>query len=146
MSLSSDASPSSSPLNAHPSQMEQCLILRTRLLTVYAVRRYFRLWELSVLCPLVEKMRLSFLERHWMAWSLSGRLDAIEFAPPLCRRQPRHRYWSGLLARWRGLTFGMSSVLVRVYWLDDEGAPSECHRVWWRRADTSKSSLRQGCG
>ena len=35
----------------------------------------------------------------------------------------------GLLARWRGLTFGMSSVLVRVYWLGDEGAPSECYRV-----------------
>ena len=37
-------------------------------------------------------MRLSFLERHWMAWSLSGRLDAIELAPPLCKRQPRHPY------------------------------------------------------
>ena len=69
------------------------LILRTRpptrLLTVYAVGRYFRLWKLSVLCPLVEEMRLSFLERHWMAWSLSGRLDGTEFTPPLCRRQSR---------------------------------------------------------
>ena len=35
----------------------------------------------------------------------------------------------GLLARWRELTFGMSLVLVRVYWLDDEGAPLECHRI-----------------
>ena len=34
-----------------------------------------------------------------------------------------------LLVRWRGLTFGMSLVLVRVYWLDDKGAPLECHRV-----------------
>ena len=51
--------------------MEQRLILRTRpptqFLTVYAVGRYFRLWKLSVLRPLVEEMRLSFLERHWMA-------------------------------------------------------------------------------
>ena len=61
----------------------------TKLLTVYAVGRYFRLWELSVLCLLVKEMRLSFLKRHWMAWSLSGRLDATEFAPPLCKRQPR---------------------------------------------------------
>ena len=64
------------------------LILRTRLptrlLTVYAVGRYFRLWELSVLRPLVKEMRLSFLERHWMAWSLSSRLDATGFAPLLC--------------------------------------------------------------
>ena len=36
----------------------------------------------------------------------------------------------GLLARWRGLIFSMSLVFVRVYWLDDKGAPSECHRVW----------------
>ena len=35
----------------------------------------------------------------------------------------------GVLARWQRLTFGMSSVLVRVYWLDDEGALSECHQV-----------------
>ena len=27
-----------------------------------------------------------------MAWSLSGWLDVIELAPPLCRRQPRHPY------------------------------------------------------
>ena len=44
-------------------------------------------------------MRLSFLKRHWMAWSLSGWLDAIEYVPPLCRRQPCYWYWSGLLAR-----------------------------------------------
>ena len=83
-SLSSIASPSSSPLDVHPSQMEQRFILRPRLLTVYAVEKYFRLWELSVLRPLVEEMRSSFLERHWMAWSLSSRLDATGFAPPLC--------------------------------------------------------------
>ena len=35
----------------------------------------------------------------------------------------------GLLARWRGLAIGISLVLSRVYWLDDEGAPSECHWV-----------------
>ena len=84
------------------------LILRTRpptrLLTVYIVGRYFRLWELSVLCPLVEEMRLSFLERHWMAWSLSSRLDATGFAPPLCVDIS--------LVWWRGLTF--SSALIRV--------------------------------
>ena len=72
--------------------MEKRLTLRTQpptqLLTVYAVGRYFRLWELSVLRPLVEEMRLSFLKRHWIAWSLSGRLDVTAFAPPLCRRQP----------------------------------------------------------
>ena len=34
-----------------------------------------------------------------------------------------------------------SLVLVRVYWLDDEGTPSECHRVWWRKTDTSKPSV-----
>ena len=38
-----------------------------------------------------QRMRLLFLKRHSMAWSLSGQLDAIEHAPPLCRRQPR--YW-----------------------------------------------------
>ena len=41
-----------------------------------------------MLCPLVEEMRLSFFERHYMTWSLSGWLDATEFAPSLCRRQP----------------------------------------------------------
>ena len=35
----------------------------------------------------------------------------------------------GLLAGWRGLIFGMLSVLVRVYWLYDKGAPLECHWV-----------------
>ena len=64
------------------------LILRTqpptRLLTVYVVGRYFRLWELFVLCPLVEEMKSLFLELHWMAWSLSSRLDRTGFAPPLC--------------------------------------------------------------
>ena len=67
------------------------LILRTepptRLFTVYVVGRYFWLWELSVLRSLVEEMRLSFLEHYWMAWSLSGWLNATEFAPPLYRRQ-----------------------------------------------------------
>ena len=76
----------------------------TRLLTVYAVGRYFRLWELSVLRPLIEEMRSSFLKRHWMAWSLNSRLDATGFAPPL--------YIDVSLIWWRGLTF--SSMLVRV--------------------------------
>ena len=61
-----------------------CTRLPTRLLTVYAVGKYFRLWKLSVLRPLVEEMRSSFLERYWMAWSLSSRLDATGFALPLC--------------------------------------------------------------
>ena len=30
------------------------------------------------------------------------------------------------------------SVMVRVYWLDDKRAPLGCHRVWWQRTDTSK--------
>ena len=94
------------------------LILRTqpptRLFIVYAVGRYFRLWELSVLRPLVEEMRLSFLKRHWMAWSLSSRLDATEFAFPLCRRQPR------LMTR-AHLLIGTGPG----YWLGDEGAPPQ---------------------
>ena len=98
--------------------MEQRLTLRTRpptrLLTVYAVGRYFRLWELSVFHPLVEEMRSSFLEHHWMAWSLSSWLDATKFAPPLCRRQPR------LMTR--------AHLLINTgpgCWLDDEGAPPQ---------------------
>ena len=91
-------------------------------------------------------MRLSFFKCHWMAWSLSSWLDAIEYVSPLCSRQPCHWYWSGLLARWRRLTFGMSSVLVSAYWLDDKGASLECHRVWWQRTDTSKLLLRQSYG
>ena len=53
-----------------------------------------------------------------MAWSLSGRLDATEFAPPLCRRQPR------LMTR-AHLLIGTGQGC----WLDDEGAPPGCHRV-----------------
>ena len=97
------------------------LILRTwqptQLLTVYAVGRYFRLWKLSVLCPLVKEMRLSFLERHLMAWSLSSRLDATEFALFLCRRQPR------LLTRAHFL-IGTGPGC----WWDDERAPSQVIR------------------
>ena len=55
-------------------------------------------------------------------------------------------------------------VLVKVYWLDDEGPPQyvigtgqgllnrwqrstlECYQVWWQKTDTSKSLLYQGCG
>ena len=92
------------------------LILRTwpptRLLTIYAVRRYFRLWELSVLYPLVEEMRLSFLKRHWMAWSLSSWLDAIEFTSLLCKRQPC------LMTR-AHLLIGTGQGC----WLDNERAP-----------------------
>ena len=91
--------------------MEQRLILRPRLLTVYAVGRYFRLWELSVLCPLVEEMRLLFLERHWMAWSLSGWLDVTAFAPSLCRCQPCLMTRAYLL-----ISSGQGC------WLDDKGA------------------------
>ena len=85
-----------------------------RLLTVYAVGRYFRLWKLFVLRSLVKEMGLSFLERHWMAWSLSGRLDATEFAPPLCRHQPR------LMTR-AHLLIGTGQGC----WLDDKGAPPQ---------------------
>ena len=94
------------------------LILRTRpptqLLTVYAVGRYFWLWELSVLCPLVEEMRLSFLEHHWMTWSLSSRLNATEFAPPLYRHQPRLMTRAHLL-----IDTGPDC------WLDDKRAPPQ---------------------
>ena len=51
-----------------------------------------------------------------------------------------------LLTKWQGLIFGMSLVLVRVYWLDDKEASLECYGIWWRRADTSKLLLYQGCG
>ena len=94
------------------------LILRTwpptRLLTIYAVRRYFQLWELSVLRLLVEEMRLSFLERHWMAWSLSSRLDTTEFAPLLCRCQPCLMTKAHLLISTN-----------QGCWLDDKGAPPQ---------------------
>ena len=94
------------------------LILRTRpptrLPIVYAVGKYFQLWELSVLCPFVEEMRLSFLECHWMAWSLSSRLDATGFAPLLCRRQPRLMTRAHLL-----ISTGPGCLL------DDKGAPSQ---------------------
>ena len=83
-SLSAIALPSSFPLDVHPSQIEQHLILRPRLPTVYAVGRYLRLWKLSVLRPLVKEMRSSFLERHWMTWRVSSRLDATGFALQLC--------------------------------------------------------------
>ena len=53
-------------------------------------------------------MRLSFLKRHWMAWSLSGQLDAIKQALPLCRHQ-------------------LVSGIGQGYWLDNEGSPLECH-------------------
>ena len=82
-------------------------------------------------------------------------LDGIESE----RSVRRNRACSSLMK-----TSAWSSLLVRVYWLDDEGSPLICHRYWsgllarwqrssfgmsldrWRRADTSKSSLRQGCG
>ena len=37
-------------------------------------------------------MKLPFLERHWIAWSLSGWLDVIKLALPLCRHQPCHLF------------------------------------------------------
>ena len=142
-SLSSDASPSSSPLNIHPSQIEQRFILRTRLFIVYAVGRYFRLWELSVFCPLVEEWGYHFSSvtgwcRVWaVGWTQSNTF----------------------------LSCANVSLVIGIgqgYWLDDRGSPSECHRLddkgapsicnwyWsgmtrWRKADSSKLSLRQGC-
>ena len=36
----------------------------TQLFIIYAIGRYFRLYELSVFCPLIEEWGLSFSERH----------------------------------------------------------------------------------
>ena len=119
--------------------------------TIYLILYCLCSWKvflaIKTICalPTYWEMRLSFLKRHWMAWSLSGWLDAIKLALSLCRRQPCYWYWSGLLARWRKFTFGMSSVLVRVYQLDDKRAPLECHRIWWQKTDISKLLLRQSC-
>ena len=125
--------------------MEQCLILHTRFLIVYAVERYFRLWKLSVFHPLVEQWDYYFSSATgWhgvctVGWTqLSSLLPCIdvsfvidigqgywlddEGSPLVC-----HQYWSGLLARWQRSIFGM---------LSDR---------WWR-VDTSKSLLYQSCG
>ena len=88
--------------------------------TTYSTPHCLRSWKVFptvgtiFASPICWGIRLSFLERHWIAWSLSGRLDAIELAFHLCRRQLCHRYWSELLAKWRELTFGMSLVLVKI--------------------------------
>ena len=79
-------------------------------------------------------MRLSFLKHHWIVWSLSCRLDAIEHAPLLWRRQLRHWYWSGLLARWRGFIFRISLVRWR-------RSTFGMLLVRWRKTNTSKSLL-----
>ena len=74
-------------------------------LTIYLTSHCLRSWKIfpavETICvlPTSQGMRLLFLKHYWMAWSLSGWLDAIKLAPPLCRRQPRHRYLSGLRAR-----------------------------------------------
>ena len=83
------------------------LILRTqpptRLLTVYAVGRYFRLWELSVLCPLVKEWSYHFSSvtgwhRVWaVAWTQPSSLFSCADVS---------------LVRWRGLIFLL--ILVRV--------------------------------
>ena len=72
---------------------------------LHSTPHYLRSWKVFpavrtiYVSPTCQGMRLSFLERHWMTWSLSGWLDAIELAPPLYRRQSYHWYWSELLAR-----------------------------------------------
>ena len=48
----------------------------TWLLIVYAVGRYFRLWELSVFYPLVQKWGLSFFQMSLDGVELSCQLDA----------------------------------------------------------------------
>ena len=143
-SLNSNLSPSSSSLDVHLSQMEQCFILRTWLLTIYAVGRYFRLWKLSVFCPLVQKMRfiISRSVTGWhgvwaVGWTQSSLLlFCKDFSLVIGIGQG---YWLDD----KGLPL-VCHLLVRVYRLDDKGAPLEYHRVWWQRTDTSKSSLRQG--
>ena len=61
-------------------------------LTTYMTPHCLRSWKvfpaMGTICvsPTCRGMGLSFLEYHWMAWSLSSRLDAIKFAPLLCRR------------------------------------------------------------
>ena len=51
----------------------------------------------------------------------------------------------GLLATWQKLTFSISLVLVRIYWLDDKEVPLECHWIKWQRANISKLLFFKGC-
>ena len=73
-----------------------CLIHSTTYLTPYClcIRKIFFVVETIYVLSIYWGMRLSYLERHWMAWSLSGRLDVIKLTPSLCRHQPCHWYWS----------------------------------------------------
>ena len=104
----------------------------------HSTLHYLRSWKvfpaIETICvsSTCRGMRLSFLERHWMAWSVSNWLDAIKYASSLCRRQHYHWYWSGLLTRWWRLTFEMS--LVR--W---QKSTFRMSLVRWQRTDTSKS-------
>ena len=59
-------------------------------LTTHSTPHCLRCWKIfltiGTICgsPTCPGMRFIFLEHHWMAWSLSGWLDIIELAPPLC--------------------------------------------------------------
>ena len=69
--------------------------------TIYSTPHYLHSRKVfpavGTICALLtcQGMRLSFLKRHWIGWSLSDWLDATKFASLLCRRQPRQQYWSG---------------------------------------------------
>ena len=113
-------------------------------LTVYIVGKYFRLWKLSVFC-LLEKWGLSFLEYHWIIWSWAVGWTQLDLFP-YENISLIINIGQDLQGRWQGLTFGMSSVLVRVYLLDDKGVSLICYWYWseltrWQRTDTSKSLL-----
>ena len=97
--------------------------------TPYCLHDRKRFPAVRTICalPTCRGMRLSFLKRHQMAQSLSGRLDAIKFALLLYRCQLRHRYWSrftGQMTR-AHLFIGTSQDC----WLDDEKAPLRCHQI-----------------
>ena len=107
------------------------LILRiwppTWLLTVYVVKRYFRLWELSMLRPLVEEWSYHFSSvtewrEFWVVgWmQLSSLLPCVDVSLVIGIGQGYwlddeglplvyHWYWSGLLAWWQRSIFGISS-------------------------------------
>ena len=100
VSLASTATPHS-PRLAYGAMVPSHFMHSTTYLTSHCLcsRKVFPVVGTICALPTCQGIRSLFLECHWMAWSLSGRLDTIELALPLCRCQPRHRYWSGLLAR-----------------------------------------------
>ena len=57
--------------------------------------KIFSAMETIYVLSTCQRMGLSFLKRHWMAWSLSNWLDAIKLVFPLCRYQLYYCYWSG---------------------------------------------------